>query len=56
VNIDKDKWLEFDRASIATGTNQFPSDGDALKADGGRHIAPVRMAGRKKEEEKGDDR
>ncbi len=56
MNIDKDKWLELDSASIATGTNQFPSDGDTLEADGSRHVALVRMVGRRKEEEKGDDR
>ena len=56
MNIDKHKWLEFDRARIATGTNRFPSDGDTLKAHGDRHIALVRMVGRRKEEDKGDDR
>lgn len=56
MNIDKDKWLQVSSARIATGINRFPSDGDALKADDGRHIALVRMAGRRKETDKGDDR
>ena len=49
MNIDKDKWLQFDRARIATGTSQFPSDEETLKADGDIHIALVRMVGLRKE-------
>jgi hypothetical protein len=56
VNIDKDKWLQFDRARNATGSSQFSSDEDTLKADGDKHIALVRMVARRKEKEKGDDR
>jgi hypothetical protein len=56
VTIDKDKWLQFARARIATGTNQFTSDENTLKADGDKHIALVRMVGRRKEKEKSDDR
>ena len=42
-------WLQFDRARIATGTNQFPSDEEALEADGGRYIALVRLVSRRRE-------
>lgn len=42
-------WLQFDRARIATGTNQFPSDEETLEADGGRYIALVRLVSRRKE-------
>jgi hypothetical protein len=49
VNIDKDAWLQFDRARIFAGTNQFPSDEQAIKADGGRQIALARMIGHRKE-------
>ena len=52
MNIDKDKWPQFDRAGIATGTNQFPSDEDTLRADGGGHIALARMVSCRKEQEK----
>jgi hypothetical protein len=41
VNIDKDKWLQPDSARIATGTDQFPLDEEALRAHGGGHIAPT---------------
>jgi SAM-dependent methyltransferase len=42
-------WIQFDRARIATGTNQYPSDEETLEADGGRYIALVRMVSRRKE-------
>jgi len=42
-------WLQFEKAADAAGTNQFPSDQEALEADGGRYIGFVRMIGRRKE-------
>ena len=56
MNIYKDKCLQGGSARITTGTNQFPSDEGALKAGGYRHVALVRMVGRRKEKEKIDDR
>jgi len=35
VNIDKDKWPQFERAGVATGANQSPLAEGALEADGG---------------------
>jgi hypothetical protein len=49
VNIDKDEWLQFDRVRISAGTNQFPADQEAIKADDGRHIALARMIGHRNE-------
>jgi ribosome biogenesis GTPase len=47
MNIDKDKWLESDGASIAAGTNQLPSDEETFKAGSG----PVGMVASMKEQE-----
>lgn len=49
MSIDKAKWLEFDRARIATGTGQVPLDEEALRADRGRHIALINQNGRSQE-------
>lgn len=35
MNIDKDKWPQFERAGVATGANQSPLAEGALEADGG---------------------
>lgn len=51
MNIDKDRWLEFDRAWIATGTRQCPSDEKTLQGDGRRHVTLFRMGGLRKEQE-----
>lgn len=41
-------WLQFERATVETGTNQFPSDEETLEADGGEYIALVRIVSRRK--------
>ena len=43
-------WLQWERAIDAAGTNAFPSDAEALEADGGRYIGFVRMVARRKED------
>lgn len=52
MNMDKNKWPQFDRVPMATGTNQFPSDEEIVKADGSEHIALTEKVTRTKEQEK----
>ncbi len=51
MNTDKARWLQCDSARSAACTDQLPLDEEALRADGGRHIAPINqsMVGRRKE-------
>ena len=42
-------WLKWQRALDATGLGRFPSDVEALEADGGDYLGFIRMAARRKE-------
>ena len=49
MNIDKDKRLESSSARSATCTGQLPLNEQALRADGGRHIALIDQNDRSQE-------
>jgi len=44
-------WIQHERAIDAAGTGQFPSDCEALEADGGRYIGFVRIVARRRGDE-----
>ena len=41
-------WVQHEKAIVAAGTNQFPSDVEALEADAGRYIGFVRLVARRR--------
>lgn len=45
-------WVQFEKAVEASGKNHFPSDVEALQADGGRFIGLVRIVARRKRAKK----
>lgn len=41
-------WLQFEKALEVSGKSRFPSDAEALEADGGRHLGFVRLVARRR--------
>jgi SAM-dependent methyltransferase len=42
-------WVQYEKACEEAGTLMFPSEAEALEADGGRYLALVRVIGHRKE-------
>ena len=40
-------WLQFEEAKSAAGTNRWPEEADALRADEGRYLGFVRLVARR---------